>query len=186
MWHKYLAAALTWTNSPSIMGRFLPFWLSPSLSVDFIVFLAWHYLVWHLPAPLPSFFTIIQLSVGRRKNESWELSAYTPRGGVFLLPCISQAGCFCVRGGCRLNPTGGSPEVKEIGDRGWASRLVTTLFGFPPLSVRGSSSVLSCSINLFGPNFEQHMLLACCVPVAVITASAIFCHRNQTHTSVPD
>lgn len=122
MWHKYLAVALTWTNSMSIMGHFLPFWLSPSLSVDFIVFLVWHYPVWHLSAPLPSFFIIIQLSVGRRKNESWELSVCTPRGVVFLLPCISQAGCFCVRGGCRSNPTGESAEVKEVGYWGWASR----------------------------------------------------------------
>lgn len=122
MWHKYLAVALTWTNSTSVMGRLLPFWFGPSLSVDFIVFLVWHYPVWHLPAPLPSFFIIIQLSVGRRKNESWELSAWTPRGVFFLLPCVSQAGCFCVRGGCCLNPTGGSAEVKEVGYWGWASR----------------------------------------------------------------
>lgn len=50
---------------------------------------------------------------------------------------------------------------------------MATLSGFPPLSVRDSSSALSCSINLFGPNFERHVLLACCIPVAVITAQAM-------------
>lgn len=60
-----------------------------------------------------------QLAAGRmdanrtEAKESWEQSAYKPR--AVLLPCISQAGCVCVRVGCCLLPAGRSVEAKEVG-----------------------------------------------------------------------
>lgn len=130
MWCKYLAVALTRTkilykSAPTVLSwehnGLFPFTLVQPISVWILLSSQCDSIQYDISTLLhSSVLPHYHLAVGgmdangTEAKESWEQSAYTPQG-VFFLPCISQAGCFCVRVGCCLYPTGRSVEVKEVG-----------------------------------------------------------------------
>ena len=106
-----------------------------------------------------------QLAAGRmdanrtEAKESWEQSAYKPRAVLFL-PCISQAGCVCVRVGCCLLPAGRSVEAKEVGVR---DELTVPLSGCP--------FWLPAALSLW---WELSFLLSCAIAVSRLNLQLFF------------